>query len=160
MRGGGAARETRRAGALDIQVLAVLHQECFPDDPWSAEALAQLLAMPGAFALITVRENSPVGFVMLMQVREAAEILTLAVTPSARGEGVGRGLVQDALDVCAASGVEICSLEVAVDNQPALALYTAIGFKRRGGRRAYYRRKDGSTADALILSKSIPGFLG
>jgi ribosomal-protein-alanine N-acetyltransferase len=157
MTGGAAAREIRRAGALDIRVLAALHQESFPDDSWSAEALAQLLAMPGAFALVTAKDGAPIGFIMLMQVREAAEILTLAVTPSARGEGAGRGLVQDALDVCAASGVQICSLEVAVDNHPALTLYAALGFKRRGGRRGYYRRKDGTTADALILSKTIPG---
>ncbi len=131
-------------GAL-AQALAALHAEAF-DAPWSAAAFADLLGQAGV-----VLEGETGGFILVRVVADEAEILTLAVRPSARRLGLGGRLVRAARDRAAASGAMRMFLEVAEDNGPARALYGALGFAATGRRPRYYRRSDGPAVDALIL---------
>ena len=45
---------SRTIAAGDAAVLAALHGECFPDDPWDEQAVHEVLAMPGAFGFLAV----------------------------------------------------------------------------------------------------------
>lgn len=132
--------------AGDTAALARLHALCFPD-PWDAAAIAALLATPGTFAF-----HSRDGFVLAREAAGEAEILTLAVAPAARGKGLGRALLQAALANARRLGAETMFLEVGVDNPAALALYTALGFTKVGGRKAYYNGRD-----ALVLRLPLTG---
>jgi ribosomal protein S18 acetylase RimI-like enzyme len=58
-------------------------------------------------------------------------IQNVGVTPDARGLGLGRALVVQALRGCVRARLRHARLEVSADNAPALALYTALGFRRR-----------------------------
>ncbi len=77
---------------------------------------------------------------------DEAEILTLAVRPEARGKGLGRALLQAAINQARTLGAATMFLEVGADNPHALALYAGLGFAKVGARKAYY---DGR--DALVL---------
>jgi ribosomal-protein-alanine N-acetyltransferase len=46
-------------------------------------------------------------------------------------------------------------LEVAADNDAAVALYESLGFKIAGGRRAYYHRVGGENVDAVVLALDL-----
>jgi ribosomal-protein-alanine N-acetyltransferase len=129
----------------DTARLAALHKTSFPD-PWDASAIEKLLAGPGVFAFFTLD-----GFVLARVAGGEAEILTLAVAPPARGQGLGRALLQAAATHAAADGAENIFLEVGADNPAALALYASLGFARVGRRRAYY---DGR--DAWIFKAGLP----
>lgn len=129
----------------DIAALAVLHAACFAD-AWNASSLRDLLAGPGAFAYAGAH-----GFILARSAGGEAEILTLAVAPAARRKGIGRTLVWRAAAHAHALGAGALFLEVSTDNQPALKLYSALGFKRVGLRKAYYGGKD-----AQILKASLP----
>jgi ribosomal protein S18 acetylase RimI-like enzyme len=59
-----------------------------------------------------------------------AELLTLAVRPSARGQGVGARLVAALQDDFGMRGVSRSSVTVAADNAAALALYLRCGYVR------------------------------
>lgn len=139
------------AGVAHLELLAELHAAAFPSEPWSAEALGALLCLPGSQALLA----GAVGFVLLRSAADEAELLTLAVLPSARRRGVGRRLVAEAARRAALAGAERLLLEVAEDNQAALGLYQALGFGRVGLRRGYYRRPD-RPLDALVLALALP----
>jgi ribosomal-protein-alanine N-acetyltransferase len=128
------------------EALAVLHAEAF-ETPWDTASLAALLASPGVFA---VAEDD--GFILIRVVADEAEILTLAVRPSARRGGLGRRLVEAAVVRAAALGAARMFLEVAEDNVAARALYARTGFIEAGRRRGYYARADGSREDALLLA--------
>ncbi len=128
------------------EALAVLHAEAF-ETPWDADSLSALLASPGVFAI-----EEPDGFILIRVVADEAEILTLAVRPSARRGGLGRRLVEAAVVRAAALGAERMFLEVAEDNAAARALYARTGFTEAGRRRGYYARPDGSREDALVLA--------
>ena len=128
--------------------LAGLHAEAF-DHPWSAPDIAALMAQPGVFVL--EREG---GFILCRVVADEAEILTLAVSPSMRRQGLGRALVAAAAERAGAQGAEAMFLEVAADNQAAIALYQATGFAKVGLRKGYYPHPDGAK-DALVMRRAL-----
>ena len=131
-------------GAL-AQGLADLHAEAFVA-PWSASAFADLLGQAG---MALEGEND--GFILTRTVADEAEILTLAVRPPARRQGLGARLVRAAARRAAASGATRMFLEVAEDNAAARALYGGLGFEPAGRRPRYYPRADGPAVDALLL---------
>lgn len=88
-------------------------------------------------------------------IADEAELLTLAVAPPARRQGLGRGLLAHFLDEARRRGATRAFLEVAADNGPACALYQAGGFAEDGRRRGYYRGPDGVVVDALLLSRAL-----
>lgn len=130
----------------DVGALAAIHAEAF-DPPWNADAFRALLGQPGVFAVAEAD-----GFILIRVVADEAEILTLAVRPAARRRGVAARLTVDAAARAKALGATRLFLEVAEDNVAARPLYAALGFEAAGLRRAYYRRADGPTVDALILA--------
>lgn len=129
--------------------LAALHAEAF-DAPWSAEAFAGLLAQPGM-----ILETDPSGFILVRVVVDEAEILTLAVRPSARRQGIGGRLVTAAAARARAAGAERLFLEAAEDNRAARALYAGSGFTFSGRRRGYYAREDGPAVDAVLMTLAL-----
>jgi ribosomal-protein-alanine N-acetyltransferase len=133
---------------LDAESLARLHATSF-DDAWSALFMGALLVQPGVTALITPQQD-PVGFILIRIAADEAEILTLAVAPSARRGGFGLALLKAALGLMADQNVTRCFLEVAADNAAARALYERAGFSPCGRRAEYYAR-DQARADALVM---------
>ncbi len=144
----------RPVGAFELDVLADLHADCFAD-AWDAEALAAILAMPGAFAFIAAEGDSiAVGFVILRAIAGEAEILSLGVRPSGRRRGLGRLLLAAGSAEANLRGTGRLFLEVAADNLAARALYLGAGFAQVGRRANYYRRPGGGVA-ALVLARDI-----
>jgi ribosomal-protein-alanine N-acetyltransferase len=127
--------------------MAVIHAKAFPDDPWSASSVSNLLAQPGIAGFIDERG----GLVMLRCVADEAEILTLGVATKRRG--IGTALMQTAIAHARAQNVATLHLEVAAANTAARALYACLGFQPTGRRKNYY--PDGT--DALILSYPLTG---
>ena len=143
------------ATPADAAGLAAVHAASF-DEPWGPDEITTLLAGPGGFGLV-VREpdaNAVAGFILARAIVDEAEVLTLAVDPAHRRLGVGQALVEAAAISAAAAGARTLFLEVASDNQAALALYRAAGFGQVGRRPAYYRRGAGAV-DALVLRRDL-----
>lgn len=85
------------------------------------------------------------SFVILESDRVVAAILVnhwmgmplvadLAVAKDRRGRGFGRTLVRAAMDRLAQVGEPRLALYTTIGNDPAIALYTALGFAQVGGR--------------------------
>lgn len=129
--------------------MAQAHASAF-DEPWAAEEFEDLLQGAGIFGFLAVDET-PVGTVLCRVVADEMEVLTLAVDPRVRRQGVARALVTAALGAARQAGAEAAFLEVAVDNAPATALYAGMGFRREGLRRGYYDRGADGTVDALVM---------
>lgn len=131
--------------------MAALHARCFTvPRPWDARAFAELLASPLAICLGQVE-----GFLIGRVVADEAEVLTLAVDPAARRQGVGAGLVRAFLAQGAERGAVRAFLEVAETNSAARALYAGQGFAEVGRRRNYYAAGPGGAVDALVLARLL-----
>jgi ribosomal-protein-alanine N-acetyltransferase len=78
-----------------------------------------------------------------------AELLRVAVHPDARRRGLARALLLEGLERLRQARIQVCFLEVRVENKPAIALYEDLGFSWVGLRRAYYQ--DGADAMVFVL---------
>lgn len=136
----------RRIVAADARQLAVLHASAF-ERPWDEAAFEALLVTFNVFGLMLDGQ----GFILCRAAADEAEILTLAVAPLVRRNGVGRALVEAAASVAAARGADSLFLEVASDNAAALALYAASAFEPAGLRRGYYA----GGADAVVMRRAL-----
>lgn len=145
------SRTITAAGADAAGLLAALHAEAFPHDPWSEDAMTRLLAMPGAFAVLAVENDDPAGLVLARVAADEAEIVTLGVVPRFSRRGIGRRLVSAAVDRAASLGAARLFLEVGTGNLAARGLYDALGFREVGRRPGYYA--DGE--DAVVLARPL-----
>lgn len=139
----------RPVGPEAAETLAAVHWQAFTPG-WSAGELSDLLESPGVFALLG-EAAEPLGMILCRAVAGEAEILTLAVAPPARRQGLARGLVAAAAGLAKQGGASEMFLEVATDNIAALRLYEQAGFQRAGLRRGYYDRGDGVRTDAVVM---------
>jgi len=135
------------AQEADARMLAVLHASAFPPpEAWSATVIGLQLAAPGGFGLLDPRG----GMILARAIDAEAEVLTLAVDPAVRRQGIARGLLRAALRAAADRGAAAMFLEVSVVNDAAIGLYRGLGFVEIGRRRRYYA--DGT--DALVMRVS------
>lgn len=143
---------------MEPAVLAALHARCFVSPPpWSAAAFAGLLA-DAQVALLA--EPGGRGFALARVVADEAELLTLAVLPEARRQGVGRALLARFEQLAAARGAARGFLEVAEDNAAACALYAAAGWSPVGRRPGYYRVPGRAPVAALVLERRFAAAAG
>jgi ribosomal-protein-alanine N-acetyltransferase len=141
-------------GALDLDRAAGLHAESFAplgERTWTRQDLAGLLAMPGVAGLLLETDGQDVGFALCRVAADEAELLTIAVRPAWRRQGVGRRLLEAIIDGARGAGARTLFLEVGVDNPSARGLYGARGFLAVGRRRGYYQRGDGPPADGIVM---------
>jgi putative acetyltransferase len=72
--------------------------------------------------------------------RHVAYLATLAVAPEAKGSGLARAMVEDAIAKLQQAGVTRIELTVEADNPRAIAFYERLGFEHEGTMRAAYKR--------------------
>jgi len=93
-----------------------------------------------------MREERPVGVVLLNHLKGRGEIAYLGVVPEARGRGIGRALVERAIQDAAETGLPLVGLTVDTSNAPAVRLYAAAGFREIRRRLAWFIPKEGLAA--------------
>ncbi|MBF9047775.1 GNAT family N-acetyltransferase [Rhodobacterales bacterium LSUCC0031] len=118
---------------------------------WSAQDIAALLCRN----IIHPVCLGQVGFALVQILPPEAELLTIAITPTAQGKGHGRALLAAVLAKAESAGARRIFLEVAADNTAALALYKNALFTQTGRRRGYYRRGEGAPVDAFTLGRDL-----
>ena len=80
--------------------------------------------------------------------------LGLMVAASARREGVGTALLEQAVTWAQATGVRKLELHVFPYNEPAIRLYEQFGFVREGYRKQHYRRGS-DYVDAILMAYEV-----
>lgn len=149
-RAGGPA-SIRPARAEDAARIAALHGKSFAS-PWDEASFAGFLADPSCITLVAESAGEAAGFITARGAGEEADIVTLAVAPEARCQGVGRKLVDALAAALRARGAAALFLEVGEDNHAAVSLYRRAGFTDAGRRPGYYATQNGEPrGDALVL---------
>lgn len=158
----------RRLECADAVWLAAVHAACFPN-PWTAPSFAELLAQETVFGLGI--EN--VAFGLFQRAAEDMELLTIAVVPAHRRQGIARQMMETAMSlrggeadaaIHATTGKDgllrnnvprndnlKIFLDVAAGNVAAIALYEALGFTPIRTRKAYYSTGE----DAVVMQKTL-----
>jgi ribosomal-protein-alanine N-acetyltransferase len=145
----------RAATPADVPAIVAIERAAFAD-PWSARMFTVCMHSGVHMVLVAERgegQGAVVGFVVIQIVSADAEVLDIAVADNERGQGVGRILLDAALEQCARLGGVAVTLEVRESNVAARALYASRQFHIVGRRRRYYHSP---VEDGLILKVDLP----
>jgi ribosomal-protein-alanine N-acetyltransferase len=131
----------------DLDAIMLLERSGFPaaeqwsERSWQGELLGE------ARTILIARAQRPVGVISIQTVGELADLHRLVVDSRSRRRGIGTDLVRAGLQVVQRLRVREVILDVAFDNEPAIAFYQQLGFEQLRVRQAYY----GPGQHALIL---------
>ena len=136
-----------------LDELMALEAACYTSDLSKRCNLRRLLRSPSAFCMGAFSEKKMIGnmIALFRSNSEIARIYSLAVLPEARRTGLGRQLMENALQEARRRGCRRMRLEVRMDNIPAIALYEQLGFVDTQMLPGYY--EDG--AHAFVMSKEL-----
>lgn len=148
--------ESRSLEAGDAQACARLHKDGFAFS-WDAGEIERLILSENVIGdgIFDSVGGALLGFVLSRKAANEAEILTIAVASAQRRRGVARDLLIKHAETLGLLRVSALFLEVAQDNEAALALYRRHGFAEVGRRPGYYRAADGGRTDAIVMTKQL-----
>lgn len=145
------------ATAEDLPAIVEIERRCF-SHPWSVRHFRDALRNAPRTRILLLRspftpshpERGLQAYSVVQAVADEMHVHNLAVPPETRRRGLGRLLMELALDWGRRRGARRAYLEVRPTNAAALALYGSLGFRTVSLRRRYYQHP---TEDALVLEK-------
>jgi ribosomal protein S18 acetylase RimI-like enzyme len=135
------APSVRAAAADDLAALVALENSCFDDDRISRRQFRHLLTRANAAVLVAADwDGRLLGDLVVLFSRgtATARLYSIAVAPAARGQGIGRLLVEAAEATAWEHGRAWMRLEVRKDNRASIGLFEAMGYRRFGEHGDYY----------------------
>ncbi|HJF45375.1 tRNA (adenosine(37)-N6)-threonylcarbamoyltransferase complex transferase subunit TsaD [Thermophilibacter provencensis] len=125
--------------------------------PWSERLFYEELTQPGRSWWVAHDQGQIIGFAGGVLAGADFEVEEVVVDAARRREGIARRLVARVAYDAQMLGAHTLSLEVDAQNDPARALYAALGLAEEGRRPGYYPAGAGESAhDALILRAPLP----
>ena len=133
-----------------VPQVAEIERLCF-SDPWSERMLREHLDNQCAAALVALGEDGTVlGYAGLLVVLDEGYITNVAVRPAFRRQGIAADLLTVFDRFARGNHLAFLTLEVRASNEPALALYEKLGYRRMGLRKNYYEHPK---EDAVIMTR-------
>ncbi|EMP56566.1 ribosomal-protein-alanine acetyltransferase [Marinobacter santoriniensis NKSG1] len=130
----------RQAESDDLDALLALENRSFHEDRISRRSFRRFLEMPRDRLIVAELDDQLVGYclVLMNAATRLARIYSIAVSPDARGRGIGEKLVQEAEQEAVDADRIVMRLEVREDNGSAINLYKRLGYRQFGTYRDYY----------------------
>ncbi|MEX2582146.1 MAG: ribosomal protein S18-alanine N-acetyltransferase [Gemmatimonadota bacterium] len=141
----------RELSLADLPAIMAIEREAF-STPWREATFRGLLLRPDTDLLGAFREGRLLGYAVCWTVGDQAELGNVAVAAEERGQGIGKRLIEGAIDLIRARGARECFLEVRESNALARALYEECEFREVGRRRKYYSKP---TEDAFVMRRDL-----
>jgi ribosomal-protein-alanine N-acetyltransferase len=139
----------------DTPALEALHSEAMEalgQQPWPAQAFADLLELPTTIGFKITLGDRIAAFILAQAAGGEAEILTLATAQAFRRQGMAETLIEIVRGECKRRKCPIIWLEVHAANDAALALYQKVGFLPKGERPNYYQDvRTGKRYTAVVM---------
>ena len=106
--------------------------------PWREGDFLYWFGFPGALCLGWAEADGLVAYALGYRRDQSFHLMSLAVVPDRRRQGVACTLLQRVLRWAADQGATRCTLEVRATNGAALRLYARAGFRQMERRAGYY----------------------
>lgn len=120
------------------------------DNFWSYNVLKQELENKKTTYIVAKENDEIIGFAGIMICLDEATLNNIVVKKSFRNKGIGGELLEALIELCSEMSIHSFTLEVNVNNIPAIKLYEKFGFKNLGIRKKYYN----NATDAYIMTKT------
>ena len=146
------SHQIRIATESDLDQIMQIETACFGNDAWSKSNMKSELLAPYTTYVVAEEDNSLIGYAGLSKLAnsESADIQTIAVSDSHRGQGIGRALMENLLAYAREQGAKEVFLEVREDKPTPQSLYSSLGFVTIDRRENYYQ-PDGVAAIVMRL---------
>lgn len=131
----------------DADVIAELEAKSFAM-PWSREDFWHEAQNELATYIVGELDGKIVAYAGAWVSFNQAEVMSVAVEPEFRGQGIGTILFGELIRLVKARGATAITLEVRPSNTAAIKLYESFGLKSVGRRKGYYVDNG---EDALIM---------
>ena len=145
----------RQPIALDIPVLVTYEKLLFPYSPWnSAQFKEEFAGIPSTrFMSVAESNNTIIGYcgVFLPAPGVEADVLTVAVLPEYRRQGIAKEFMRQIEEWSKDRGASAMMLEVEHTNESAIELYKSLGYMKISVRMDYY----GPGKDAFVMRKDF-----
>ena len=129
---------------------ARMERECF-GETITAEAFCRFADAPANhYCCAVTADGTLLGYGGISLVADEAEIITVAVSPAHRRQGIARALMEHMLCLAEDARASVY-LEVRASNTPARELYLSLGFAETGVRKNYYTSP---REDAVLMMRS------
>ncbi|MFT6043553.1 MAG: ribosomal-protein-alanine N-acetyltransferase [Porticoccaceae bacterium] len=138
----------RQMGQTDMEAVVAI-EALNSKSPWSENQFHQCIQ----WTQVMVLKNTVVGFAVVVEVVDQAELQNISLHPDHVGVGLGSEFLDTVIERLPAQINQIY-LEVRVSNFSAIRLYSKAGFAEIGQRRGYYATEYGRE-DALLMSRSL-----
>jgi ribosomal-protein-alanine acetyltransferase len=144
----------RTATPADLDAIMAIENSSFPTDAWSTESMAAELGTAYSHYIVDEDDGAVIGYAGLRSIpgNADADIQTIALVETRRGEGRGRTMLRMLLAEATARGAREVFLEVRADNPSAEGLYLSEGFEEIGRRPRYYQPDD---VDAIVMKVKL-----
>lgn len=149
--------QVRKLSYADLPRVMEIEDAAYPF-PWSLAIFQDCLRV-GYSGNALVQGDLLVGYSMLTHAADEAHLLNLCIDPAWQGQGLGKLLLEHAIQWAQQMGVDSMFLEVRPSNKSGIALYRKHGFRVVGERADYYRAARGRE-NALIMKCELPGPFG
>jgi len=134
--------------ASDLDAVMQIEMANFPF-PWTAGNFKDSINS-GHICLLLEIDQALVGYAILMMVLDEVHLLNISVSPSWKGKGWGRHLLNQMMQIGREKGGLNMFLEVRPSNVSAITLYESIGFNEMGVRPGYYPAHNGRENAVLM----------
>lgn len=131
----------------DIDGIMEIERDSFAI-PWTKQDLIGELSNKAARYFVLLEDGVVSAYAGTWLIIDEGHITNIAVHPDKRGKGYGTKVTSAMMQAAVDVGVQYMTLEVRVSNEPALALYKKLGFKKAGVRKKYY---EDNGEDAYIM---------
>jgi ribosomal-protein-alanine N-acetyltransferase len=139
----------RQMTAADIPAVLEIDKASF-SKPWNEKDFSDELSKDYSYYCLIEDNGAAIGYAGIWCIYETAELIRIAVSPTARRTGAGSALMGDILQRAKNSGCLNMLLEVRSKNSGARALYEKYGFNQIDLRRGYY-----GDDSAVIMERTI-----
>lgn len=146
----------------DLERVRDINRRCLPEN-YSTYFFTNLYERFPETFIVAEKNGEVVGYIMcrvekgmsdfrLMRMARKGHVISIAVLPEHRRQGIGYALIQESMRAMALYRAKECFLEVRVSNTPAVDLYRKMGFEVTRTMSNYYA--DGEAA--YRMSKELP----
>ncbi len=131
-----------------IHVIALEKQSFPPEEAFPPWIFINILKLNPEFFIVVECKGNIKGYAMGVVEDNTCHLISIAVAPDSRRQGLGRRLLRSFESICRDRGLEKVVLEVKVNNIIALNLYRSEGYKVERLLARYY--PDGSNAYRMV----------
>jgi ribosomal-protein-alanine N-acetyltransferase len=141
----------RRARLADVDRIVEIEDSSFGGEAYDRKLFAEFFHSCGELFLVSERDGKVGGYMISCIRGEEAELVSLAVDPSARSKGVASALMESTLRRLRRRSIRRISLTVKVTNAKARSLYQRYGFEQVKKAPLYY----GKSGNVWHMAKDL-----